>query len=238
MTKKNSDLYPDIPVTTDAENLIDSEQNQLPPKAPGWWMWFFVSLLVLGGWWAYVQTKETPFENSAIEQEEITNGDIQVKQNKKTTQTEQIAATDHDSIPPSVPKEKPIRITFVEFANINKKGEIIDEFGSSFYPNLQYVQANVRYVLKTNANSVLLQIKIKNSTGILLHNYSSPDGYTFEQTVNLEKNRPTFYLQGWSNEFKGIFQEGAYTYEIWNNGQMLYVTGFVVNPYSEQALNR
>lgn len=120
---------------------------------------------------------------------------------------------------------KTFSVTNVTFANVDYDNEVIASYGAQLYQDTKYLKAKVEFKRNTKViKSMRFQVKILRPDGILLKSSSSPNGYTFEQTVKVEGESGRFFTLGWGNNEATAYRQGTYTYEIWCGGEKLYAS--------------
>jgi len=120
---------------------------------------------------------------------------------------------------------KTFSVTNVTFANVDYDNEVIASYGAQLYQDTKYLKAKVEFKRNTKViKSMRFQVKILRPDGILLKSSSSPNGYTFEQTVKVEGESGRFFTLGWGNNEATVYKQGTYTYEIWYGGEKLYAS--------------
>lgn len=119
-----------------------------------------------------------------------------------------------------------ISITDIKFANVEKDGKIIDNYGARLTEmKLRYLKPKIIYnCYDKNLNEVEFFINIKRDwNGSKLSGTTSPDGYTtkWKTKVSYGNNNEAF-LTGWGRNDGGTYCAGTYTYEVWYNNVMLF----------------
>ncbi len=132
-----------------------------------------------------------------------------------------------------IPDNQRIRITGVEFADKDKSGTVISDFGSTLYTTTQYLAPKVTYLnLVPEAKKIRLDYRIIDPNGTTQKGKTSPDGYTYytEIPVSGDMSGAKYYgLLGWGSEAGTAYQTpGNYTFEIWCAGEMLYRTSVFI----------
>lgn len=73
--------------------------------------------------------------------------------------------------------------------------------------------------------SMTFNVKIIEPDGNLLRGKTSPNGYSFKETVSniqYHKSGTKVWLNGWGNESATSYKPGNYTYEVWYGGRKLF----------------
>jgi len=129
-----------------------------------------------------------------------------------------------------------ITITYMDFANADEDRNIIS-YGTSFETTYtRYIIPRITYNnIGTSSGNKDLNIKIINPDGILYRTSSSPRGYTYNTTLNVQAVRggEQILLSYRGNDRGNIYSAGTYICEIWSNGQMLSSAKFAVTPVAQ-----
>lgn len=134
-----------------------------------------------------------------------------------------------DALYESVVKEGGnIKITKIEFANTNKSGEIIDEYGSTLYAkNMRFLEARVYFDwFEDYQGEVNVNIKIISPYGKMDSSDSSPKGFTLSGYI---RGYNQCVLTGWGNDTESTYERGTWKYEIWHNDRKIYAANVVLN---------
>ena len=130
-----------------------------------------------------------------------------------------------------------IRITNVEFGNIDDDGNIISDYGSTLYASdILYLQPRISYEgLCSSSRNETFDVKIYRPDGSLKTGSSSPSGYSYSttETIYSGNNRTTF--SGWGNKKGGSYTPGTYRFEVWHDGNFVYSTNFTLFRKSGEA---
>lgn len=126
-----------------------------------------------------------------------------------------------------------VSITSAVFANTDYNNNILTEYGSQLYSDMQYLTAKLSYKKPSeNSETITLFVKIITPTGTLVRSNNSPTAYTFKQDINLLGKEGVFQMLGWGNNAGNFYVAGNYQYEIWHDGTKLYST--LVNVKNKQ----
>lgn len=118
-----------------------------------------------------------------------------------------------------------MEITGISFANIDRDGHIIDDYGSNLYASeVKYLRPKLFYKgLASEDKTITLYIKIFDEDGKLDTGTGSPDGYTRKEEINvLSGSGQSIVLHGWGTNKGGSYKTGVYRFEIWYNENILY----------------
>ena len=143
--------------------------------------------------------------------------------------------TNNTSITPTVPSTPSITITKMDFVNKDNNGKIIDSYGTTFESStLKFLAPRITYNSIGSTGVISLNIKIIKPDGSIDVSSSSPNGYTFNTTLNVQANKKgeTVTLNSWGNERGGSYSPGNYNYEIWSKGTRLHRASFIVKSAS------
>jgi len=134
-------------------------------------------------------------------------------------------------------KEKPLakedfRITSVAFGNLGADGQVLAEYGSQLYSDIQYLRP--RFLFQKDVpgvHVVTLQVKIFNPDGTLKTGNGSPAGYTYDEEEVVLDGASGFYgLTCWGNKDATSYPAGKYRFEIWWKGTRLSSSVINVKP--------
>ena len=133
-----------------------------------------------------------------------------------------------------------MNIQKIEFANVNKAGDIINSYGFTMYDaDIMYLKPRITYGgILDESRYVVLDVKIIKPNGSIESNSNSPSGYTYSNSFYVQTGSNNTYLfTGWGNESKTCYVAGTYRFELWYEGNRIYQTTFVVKD-KENALSR
>jgi hypothetical protein len=125
----------------------------------------------------------------------------------------------------------PITITRMDFANKEQGGTIIGSYGTTFESStLKYLASRITYDSIGATGEIVLNIKIIKPDGNVYRSESSPSGFSYDRTLNVQSDRKgaSVTLTGWGTENGGAYTPGTYTYEIWYKDKKLYTANFTV----------
>ena len=124
-----------------------------------------------------------------------------------------------------------IFINFVSFANRDKKGRIINDFGSTLTAkDMDILLSKIAYQSLSPGRHVDLKIRIIDPRGNTLKNSSSPKGYTFSASVETSDEilDITDTILEWSNQSRIEFKKGKYSVEIYDKERLLNASTLVL----------
>lgn len=122
-----------------------------------------------------------------------------------------------------------MEITGISFANVDKDGHIVDDYGASLYASeVKFLKPKVFYSgLASVAKEISLDIKIINEDGSINSGTSSPQGYSYSNKLTVQSGPGhDTQLLGWGNNSGGSFSAGQYKFEVWYKGNILFQKGF------------
>ena len=126
-----------------------------------------------------------------------------------------------------------VSITSAVFANTDYNNNILTEYGSQLYSDMQYLTAKLSYKKPSEKSEIItVFVKIITPSGTLVRSNNSPTAYTFKQDINLFGKEGVFQMLGWGNNTGNFYVAGNYQYEIWHNDTKLYST--IVNVKNKQ----
>jgi hypothetical protein len=113
--------------------------------------------------------------------------------------------------------EVPFLITSMEVANVDKAGNIIQDYGVLIWDSKsRYLKPKITVKPFKTSGTYTLYVKLYNSSGSLATGTSSPAGYSYSNNVTLSgSGSQTFYLSGWGSDTSGHWSAGEYRFEVW-----------------------
>lgn len=124
-----------------------------------------------------------------------------------------------------------MEIASVSFANTDKYGNILSDFGNILYDDeVKYLKPKILYNgLSVENKTIELNIKIINPDRTLQSNTNSQTGYTYNVTTTVSpSSNSTLIISGWGNSNGGAYDIGTHRFEIWYNGNKVYTTTFEI----------
>lgn len=121
-----------------------------------------------------------------------------------------------------------MEISGVSFANVDKDGHIIDDYGTNLYASeVKYLKPKVFYRgLASEEKEISVDVKIIKEDGTLETGTGSPEGYTYSYKYKVEPGSgKSVELSGWGRNNGGSYSSGQYKFEVWYNGNILYQKG-------------
>lgn len=123
-----------------------------------------------------------------------------------------------------------MNIIRIDYCNVDKKGQMIDDYGATFYPSkMKCLQARITYdALLEETREPVIDIKVRNPNKIMVSGNNSPSGCTYSAKVRVIPGKDkTALLSPWDNN--GVsFSPGTYEFELWYNDKWLYSSTFKV----------
>ena len=123
-----------------------------------------------------------------------------------------------------------MNIRRIDYCNVDKYGQIIDNYGDTFYPSkMKCLQPRITYdALLDETREPVIYIKVKNPNKIMVSGKDSPSGYTYSSKVRVTPGKDkTVVLSTWDNN--GLsFSKGTYSFELWYNGACIFTSSFKV----------
>ena len=122
-------------------------------------------------------------------------------------------------------------ITDIKIANVYNDGTIETGYGSSIYSsNSMYLRPKITYTGVRDGESITLYARLYGSSGTLQTGSSSPNGYTFSNSMTISSGGGNTYdLPGWGSSNKGNWSRGSYRYEIWYGNVCLKSKSFTIH---------
>lgn len=119
-----------------------------------------------------------------------------------------------------------LSISSVSFANTDKNGNIINDYGQTLYDGkVQYLKPKLYYYGKYSSNQeALLYIRYFKSSGDLVSGTTSPLGFSYKETITIKPGSNNLTLTAYGNESATNYKEGTCKVEIWIDGEKLYET--------------
>ena len=106
-------------------------------------------------------------------------------------------------------------------ANVDSDDSIIDDYGRPLYNyRAKYLKFKVFADVKTSGNYTFY-VKIYNPDGRLLTDSNSPIGYTYKNSIKLEKGRREMHMIKWGTSNTGFWKSGKYKAEFYVNDKKI-----------------
>ncbi len=123
----------------------------------------------------------------------------------------------------------PIAISDIEIANTYYSGSMETDYGYTIYSHQSmYLKPRITYTgIKTGEN-IDLYVKLYTPSG-LSTGASSPQGYTFSESMYVYSGENTETLLGWGSSSKGHWRSGKYRFEIWYGNVCLKAKSFTIH---------
>lgn len=134
-------------------------------------------------------------------------------------------------------KSDEIQITSVSFANIDYNQNILADYGSQLYSNVQYLTARIFIKPLSSKKTCKFQVKIYRPDQRLMSGTTSPEDYTFNQEITINTGNSVLYFMGWGNVNGNAYSPGIYKYEIWCDGEKLYTATVNIKSLDEKNKN-
>lgn len=130
-----------------------------------------------------------------------------------------------------------LSISSISFANTDKAGKIISDYGQTLYDGkVQYLTPKIYYYGKYSSNQeVVLYVRYFKSSGGLVSGSSSPVGFSFKESVTIKSGSNSVVLSGFGNEEATNYKEGTCNVEVWMDGEKLYETSVTINKLGASA---
>ena len=132
-----------------------------------------------------------------------------------------------------------MKIRKIEFANVNKEGDVINSYGFTMYStDIMYLMPRITYDgILDESKHVTLYCKIVNPDGSVVSNPDSPSDYTYSNSFWVQPGTGnTYILSCWGNSNGTGCSPGNHKLEIWYEGERIYQTSFIVKS-KENALS-
>jgi hypothetical protein len=119
----------------------------------------------------------------------------------------------------------PFKITAVLVANTDYDGSVINDYGKNIYSSAtQYIKPKL-YIDTFTEGSYDIYVKFYTPDGLSTGS-SSPSGYSYKQTLSLNKTSTIYYVSGWGNSTSGKWKAGSYRYEFYYKDKLVYTKYF------------
>ncbi len=115
-----------------------------------------------------------------------------------------------------------MRIYAMDFANVTKEYEIIDNYGADLKSKeLRFLAPRIMYK-GLEDKSISIDVKIIKPDGSVMK--GNEGSYTYSTQINVKKSDGYNYatLSGWGNSDGGSYSPGDYKIQLWYNGKFLY----------------
>lgn len=112
----------------------------------------------------------------------------------------------------------PFIVTNTEVANVEKNGNIIQDYGTAIYDyKTKYLKPRITITPFKTEGTYTIYVKLYQD-GRLRSGTNSPEGYSFDSEITLNPSKSTYLLSGWGNDTSGHWKMGDYRFEFWYNG--------------------
>lgn len=123
----------------------------------------------------------------------------------------------------------PFSISSVEVANTDISGNIVNGYGTKINSyQTKYLKPRITCDVQT-AGSYDIYVKFYKADGTLSTGDSSPSGYSYKCTVNMDAGTHTYMLDGWGGKTAGFWNAGTYRFEFYYDDTQIGKTHVVVN---------
>lgn len=131
----------------------------------------------------------------------------------------------------SAPSFSPsIRITQVDFGNVDQQGNLISGFGEPLYANTVFLKPRITYQVLRNSNSqVDIWYKIFDPSGRLLAAQQAREGYTWHGVIDLSASNTTILGGFGSTDGLTFATSGTWTIEFYEEDHRLSTVRFTIN---------
>ena len=125
-------------------------------------------------------------------------------------------------------QESPLRITALKLRNEMKDGTPLSDYGWSFERDeIQYITFYATLANTTaQPQKGRMSVKFIKPDGTLMQGSKSPNGFTFDQDVNVVNSASV--TNGWGRSTGGSYEPGRYRIEFWWDGKRIGQTLFTV----------
>lgn len=124
----------------------------------------------------------------------------------------------------------PLIISKLEMGNIDINSNIETPHGNAIYSSqTMYLSPKLHYI-GIKQRQVTLSIKLFTPSGTLSQGEKSPVGYSYSQSININKGENSIIVGGWGNQNKGKWESGQYRIEIWYEDVCLKAHTFTIHP--------
>lgn len=131
----------------------------------------------------------------------------------------------------------PLSISKIEIGNVYNDGKVETKYGATLHDdNTMYLKPRITYT-GNKSGKVTLKVKFFNADGELSTSSKSPSGFSYEQSVSIEKGSgKTIELNGWGGEDKGHWKAGNYRLEVWYEKTCLKRCEFEVEESKDSSM--
>lgn len=121
-----------------------------------------------------------------------------------------------------------ISITDIEFGSCDYENNMEVQFGDRLYDyDVRYLKARISYTSSSDQTKKV-NYRIIRPDGTMIHSSNSPEGCTFDETVNFYQGSYKYNAAGWGNNNTGYYTPGIYRYEVWIDGKRVYSRNFEI----------
>jgi myosin heavy subunit len=109
-----------------------------------------------------------------------------------------------------------IKIVSISIGNTDSSNQIVDNYGTNLYASrIRYLATRITYNSLIEGRETFY-IKVINPSGAIRSGSSSPNGYSYNWSINVNKGVNTSYLGGFGSASGGSYSAGTYTVEVWH----------------------
>lgn len=121
----------------------------------------------------------------------------------------------------------PFVIDGFSVANVDYDDNIITDYGYTIYSSsTKYLKPKIT-VKSTVTGSYKVYVRLYKDNSMSTGS-SSPAGYTYDTTLDIDSSTKTFKLSGWGGNTSGHWSSGSYRFEIWYNDYCIGQKSFTV----------
>lgn len=115
----------------------------------------------------------------------------------------------------------PFTINNVEVANGDEDGNIITSYGSTIYDyKTKYLMPRLNVTVNT-AGTFEIYIKLYTPDGSMSKGSTSPEGYTYKQSISMTTDKNAYRLGGWGGKDEGHWKMGEYRFEFYYKDKLV-----------------
>lgn len=125
-----------------------------------------------------------------------------------------------------------MEIQKIEFANLDAKNKVLNDFGSTLYADeMKFLTPRIVYDgIYDLPEIVTFYCVLYDPKGELKTAPDSPTGYTFTNTLLVKPGEDnTFQMRGYGSQTTCVFVPGDYVYELWYQDSLIYQTPLAIN---------
>lgn len=126
------------------------------------------------------------------------------------------------------PSPLPFKVTNVVICNVDYSGKIITDYDFEIKSaKSQYLKPKLT-IEATTEGTYDIYVKAYNATGNLVTGSTSPDRYSYKDSVSINNRTKEYSLTGWGSSNSGFWKTGKCRFEFYYDDRYLFTKEFFV----------